>query len=173
MLGAVALLLVVAVVALIASWDHEVDESAQQWADRAGASVHRTVVSLRSSYPAGSPLSDESRLRSALGEIEGVRVLRSQTRPDGSVELELSLVERQSLNAFVGRDFVACARITTEPVRDAPEGRPRGAVTTTDLPCPPAAQFGDGLSADSVAPDDAVTAAVPERTDLVPFTPAP
>jgi hypothetical protein len=166
-LAALFVLVVVAVVGLVVWADRTVDAAAREWADRAGTSVHRTVVTVRSSYPSGSPLSDESRLRAALGELEGVRVLGSRTRPDGSVELELSLFDPQGLNPFIGHDFVACARITTEPVREAPEGTPRGAVTTTDLRCPSTATFGSGAR-DAVVLDDPVTATVPHRSDPVP-----
>lgn len=146
MVVAVALLIpALALLGLGVLFDRTINGGAAPSMERMRSWVHSQVrQSLREDPQArGADLTDA--IRRGLGRGDGVYVFRSANSGPDQGELLVSLLDPQSLNEFIGHDWVACIQVdvTTGDV---------ATITSTGLNCPADAVYTHGVQEEHSTP---------------------
>ncbi|HET9657891.1 MAG TPA: hypothetical protein VFP72_21235 [Kineosporiaceae bacterium] len=134
--AAVLAIVVLALVGLGYLYDREVHREAVDSMEYLRTRVHGVVRESLKEDPQARSAALTATLRRHLNREGGVHVLQASEHGPDRMELLVSLLDKQSMNAFIGYDWVACLRV------DVTAGD-ISTVTSTDLTCPADAVFTD------------------------------
>lgn len=140
--AAVLVSVVAGIVALLFLYDREVHREAVDSIEDLRASVHTGALQALSESPQARGAALTEALRHHLGSRGGVYVFQGGSGEPDQAELLVSLMDAQSLNAFIGYDWVACIRVDVT-AGDTPT------VASTEVSCPTDVVFTYGTQEDS------------------------